>query len=265
MVFDHRKYPTIGDSLRKIKELGFNAVDLDALENWQHVNPSDLAAGNTAWVQDALQWVTKLDLRVSSVNSSLSRRFTDPDPSAFLSCKREFVAVLDLAEAVGSPNVTLQPGPVFETIGKAGSLKILRERLQELSELRARYKTSVSLEGHDNTVIEDPETALDLIASFWPDFGYTYDPSHYIMNCIDLRRTEALLDYTVHVHVRNASHGKMQDTMADGSVDIEWLVSALKAHGYESALAIEYFWDFDSDFKNTQALRARLIELGVEI
>jgi hypothetical protein len=39
LVCDYRKYPTIGESLRKIKELGFNAIDLGALENWQHVNP----------------------------------------------------------------------------------------------------------------------------------------------------------------------------------------------------------------------------------
>jgi sugar phosphate isomerase/epimerase len=85
------------------------------------------------------------------------------------------------------------------------------------------------------------------------------------MGDIPLRRTEGLLDYTVHVHVRNASLGKMQDTMANGNMDIEWLVSALKAHGYEGALSIEYFRDFDSDFVSTLALQRLLVELGVEL
>lgn len=99
---------------------------------------------------------------------------------------------------------------------------------------------------------------------FWPGIGYTYDPSHFVMADIPLIRTEDLLDYTSHVHMRNASSGKMQDTMANGTVDIEWLVSSLKAHGYEGALSIEYFRDFDSDFANTLDLRRRLVELGVE-
>ncbi len=171
--------------------------------------------------------------------------------------------MLELTERVGSPNLILQPGPIFES--KKKSLATLRGRLSELSSLKNGYTPSVSLEGHSNTVIEEPETALSLIKDFWPNIGYTYDPSHFVMGDISLRRTEVLLDYTVHVHVRNASSGKMQDTMADGKVDIEWLVSALKAHNFKEALSIEYFWDFDSNFENTLALKRRLMELDVEI
>lgn len=79
LVCDIKKYPTIGGSLRKIKELGFSAFDLDALEGWQHVDPSAIARGNEAWIRGLLGAVTRLGLRVSSVNCSLSRKLTDPD------------------------------------------------------------------------------------------------------------------------------------------------------------------------------------------
>jgi sugar phosphate isomerase/epimerase len=182
-----------------------------------------------------------------------------------MNCRKEFLAMLELSEKVGSPNLTFQPGPVFESQGRKGSIDTLQAHLSELRQLKAGYRTSVSLEGHANTVIEESEVALDIIKRSWPDIGYTYDPSHFVMGDIPLRRTEGLLDYTVHVHVRNASLGKMQDTMANGKVDIEWLVSALKAHNFKGALSIEYFGDFDSDFENTLALQRRLVELGVEI
>lgn len=136
--------------------------------------------------------------------------------------------------------------------------------LLELCQLKERYDITVSLEGHANTIIEKPELALSVIEDPWSDVGFTYDPSHFVMQGIPLCETERLLDYTVHVHVRNASPGKMQDTMANGTVDFEWLVNALKAHSYDGALTIEYFRDFDSNFANVLALRERLIELGVE-
>ena len=265
LVCDIWKYPTIGESLRKIRELGFNAIDLDALENWQHVNPSELALGNETWVHDFMDMVNNLGLKVSSINCSLSKEITDPNPAAFKNFRKEFLAMLELSEKVNSPNLTLQPGHVFENYSKKKSLNTLNAHLLELSQLKAGYNTSVSLEGHANTVIEEPKIALNVIKRFWPAIGYTYDPSHFVMRDIDLRRTERLLDYTAHVHIRNASSGKMQDTMVNGKVDIEWLVNALKAHNYEGALTIEYFGDFDSDFENTLALRERLIKLDVEI
>jgi len=40
-------------------------------------------------------------------------------------------------------------------------------------------------------------------------------------------------------------------------------VPTLKAHGYDGALCIEYFRDYDPDFTSTLALRDKLVELGV--
>ena len=264
LVCDKRKYPTVQESLRKIKELGFNAFDLDALENWQRINPSELAAGNEIWVEQFVDMVANLELKVSSINCSLSKELTDPDPVAFKQYKKEFLALLDLSERVNSSNITLQPGPIPKGYSHEGALNVLRIHLLELCQLKTGYHASVSLEGHANTVIEDHELALDVIKGFWPGMGFTYDPSHFVMREIELNRTERLLDYTVHVHVRNASSGKMQDTMVNGKVDIEWLINALKAHSYDGALTIEYFENFDYNFENVLALRKRLIELGVE-
>ena len=79
-----------------------------------------------------------------------------------------------------------------------------------------------------------------------------------------LPETAALLDRAVHVHVRNAGPGRMQETMAAGTVDFGWLIGAMKARGYDGPVAIEYFNGFDGDFASTRALRDRLRELGVE-
>ncbi|MEM2886318.1 MAG: sugar phosphate isomerase/epimerase family protein [Thermoproteota archaeon] len=262
LVCSKRKYPTLREALRKIKELGFGAFDLDAFEGWQRINPSELPSVSEAWVRRFVEEVQSSGLKASSFNCSPSKELTDPDDGAFERYKAEFLALLELAEKVGCPNITLQPGAFAEGSRPEEILETLSARLLELCELKEGYSASVSLEGHANTAIENPKLALDLVSGLWPLVGFTYDPSHFVMKSIALPETEKLLDYTLHVHVRNASFGKMQDEVARGEVDFKWLVKALRSRGYGGALAIEYFDDFDSDFSNVLELRELLVKLG---
>ena len=133
------------------------------------------------------------------------------------------------------------------------------------SRARARVESGVSLsvEGHQGSLLEKPADGLRLMEALWPAVGFTYDPSHFVMQEIPLQETEQLLDYTVHVHVRNASPGNMQATMDEGSVDFAWLVSALRERGYQGGVAIVHFSGFDADFRSTLALRDLLVQLGV--
>ena len=203
------RYPAIEDALAKIKGLGFGAFDLDVFENWQHINPSELAE--------------------------------DPE----------------------CPNITLQPGQVLDGIEPDVQFATMREHLAALADLRGDRTLTIGLEGHAHTLIEKPDAAIAMIESLWPAVGYTYDPSHPELQGIPLPQTEPLLDWTCHVHIRNASLDHMQDTMADGTLDVAWVVDALRRHGYGGAVTIEYFNDFDPDFASVCGLRDRLVELGV--
>jgi sugar phosphate isomerase/epimerase len=135
------------------------------------------------------------------------------------------------------------------------------QHLAKLASLNKSRKITLSVEGHQGSLLEKPEDALRMMKSLWPTVGFTYDPSHFVMQGISLEETEPLLDYTMHVHVRNASLGKMQDTMTDGIVDFQWLITALQAHNYDGAVSIEYFSGFDTEFKNTIALRELLYNM----
>lgn len=257
-------YPTIQDALAKIAELGFRAFDLDAFENWQHVDPSRLAAGGDDWADRFAASVADSGLAVSSFNCGPSGRLNEADPAAFEQYKAEFRALLALADRVGCPNLTLQPGGVLDGVDRADQLRTMHAHLVELAEIKGNRDLTIGLEGHAHTLVEKPAEALAAMKDLWPAVGYTYDPSHPELQGIPLAATEALLDYTVHVHVRNASLGNMQETMAAGTVDFAWLIAALKDHGYDGALSIEYFSGFDADFTSTRALRERLVALGVE-
>ena len=260
---DISRYPTVRESLDKIKGLGFAAVDLDVLENWQHVTPSRLAS-DASFMEQVAETVCASGLTVSSFNCGPSTKLGDPSSEAFEQYMKEFAALLELSGRVDCPNITLQPGPVLKDHSPTDQLAAMRDHLVELAAMKGDRALTIGLEGHAHTIIEKPQDALAMIADLWPVVGYTYDPSHPELQGICLKETECLFGYTCHVHVRNASLGNMQDTMADGTVDFEWLVPTLKAHGYDGALSIEYFKDFDPDFVSTQALKSKLVALGVD-
>ena len=256
LCFNHSEYPDLDDVLLRIKAMGFAAADLAAFENWQNVNPSSLLTDDgRTWAKRFAGSLATTGLRVSSFNCGLSTRLNDPDPGAFAQYMREYRALLDFAGDVGVPKQTRQPGYTKEGGRLADSQAITQQHLEVLARMNEGCGVTLSVEGHQGSILENPADALRVMQALWPAVGFTYDPSHWAMQGIPLPETAALLDVTYHVHVRNAAPDKMQETMKAGIVDFAWLVGALKARGYLGAVSIEYFHGFDADFSSTLALR----------
>ena len=256
--------PDVRDVIFRIKGLGFGAFDLAAFEGWQNVNPSVLARGDEAWCGRLVEAVRQSGMRVSSINAGPSKPLNDPAPESFEQYRKEYAALCDLARSVGCANITVQPGRAMEGRDAGELFDAAAQHLAELAPLGEAGGVTLSVEGHQGSLLEKPADALRMMERLWPGVGFTYDPSHFCMQGIALGRTEALLDYTRHVHVRNASVGQMQETFEGGEIDFAWLVSALRDRGYEGAVTIEYFGGFDKDFTSTLALREALVGLGVE-
>ena len=102
----------------------------------------------------------------------------------------------------------------------------------------------LAIEAHKDCIVEKPDDALRVIQELYPLVGCCYDPSHFTMQDIALYRTRALLDYTYHVHARDASVGNMQEVHKKGAVDFEWLYDSLKECDYKGFVSIEYFNQF---------------------
>jgi sugar phosphate isomerase/epimerase len=249
------------DALDRIDALGFSAFDLFALENMGQVWPSRLAAGDVDSAAIA-RTIRDSGLRVSSFNCGFSRALNDPDSSARDQVEAEFTPLLELAASAGCSVFTVQTGGYDNTIGRVESFDRSLEGLQRLVALGQGSGVQLSFEPHWGAVVEKPADALYMVKRLWPDVGITYDPSHFVMQTDigPLADTEPLLEYTVHVHVRNASPGKMQASMDEGVVDFAWLVRSLQERGYEGAVAIEYLESAEAD---AMKLRDELVSLGV--
>jgi len=265
LVCETERYPRVADGVRQIKDLGFESIDLAAFEDWQNVDPSYLVEEGEAWAEDFASVLSEFDMQMSSINAGPSASLSDPDPASFDAYQEEFLALVKLAERLDCPNLTVQPGkprqdePFEVTFARSG------RRLQKLGEMLGDDgAVTLSLEGHEGSLLEKPVHAFGMMEALWPTVGFTYDPSHFVMQGFKLAETELLLPYVRHVHVRNASLDNMQASMEEGIIDFEWVVFALREHDYTGAVSVEYFSGFDGEFESTLALRDRLLELGVE-
>ncbi|MHC5034300.1 MAG: sugar phosphate isomerase/epimerase family protein [Planctomycetota bacterium] len=245
----------------RLRELGFRYVDVFVFDDYAHLGPSRLAAGNRDEAEALMDAVVQSGMRVSSLNCLLSGVAAVPGTRAQVG--KEYLALLEVAEEVGCPNLTVQVGGILEGQDFAAAFDAARDGLLWLHSLAEDRSTTLSFEAHVGSVVEKPAEALRMAESLWPAVGVSYDPSHFAMQEIPFEDTEPLLEYAVHVHVRNASPGRMVAPMAEGTVDFPRLVAALNERRYEGAVAIEYL--DPEDEADVVTLRDLLVQLAVEL
>jgi sugar phosphate isomerase/epimerase len=90
---------------------------------------------------------------------------------------------------------------------------------------------TIALELDINSPFESLEQARMLLEAM-PDLPLTYDPSHFVMQRIELKETLWLLQNARHVHLRDADRDKMQVSFGTGVIDFDWLLGTLKDSGY---------------------------------
>lgn len=228
----------IGQAMYRIRELGFCCTDVLMVENWIHLNPSRLAAGDRAQADEFVAAVSATGLEITSLNCGPSVPLNDrKQRDRYLD---EFHALLGLAREVNCREITVQTGRLVEGRTFEDCFEAAREGLQDLREAARGTGVQVTFEPHQGSIAEKPADALRMVSGLWPEVGIVYDPSHFVMQDIPLAETEPLLEYTGHVHLRNAASGKMQVPMAEGTIDFAWVIDRLRAHGYDGPLALEY-------------------------
>jgi sugar phosphate isomerase/epimerase len=201
-------------------------------------------------------------LIVGSLNCGFSQEISVESESAYQTFLSEFTAMIAFAKRINCPNITSQPGTLNNAKNIRQSLDRIISRAPQLNALVKESGISYSLEGHHGSILESIENCDYLMQKAFPLIGLTYDPSHFAMQGIPLADTTSLLDYAMHVHIRNAKNGVMQANMTDGEIQIDTFAKMLQEKNWNGYIAIEYFRGFDIDCQNTLAIAKQLIAQG---
>jgi sugar phosphate isomerase/epimerase len=130
---------------------------------------------------------------------------------------------------------------IWEDLGPAKSLDLATQGLRELVEEGRSAGLRVSIEPHLESVIEEPERAMDLVQSV-PGLQFTLDYGHFIAADIPASRVHVLIPYTGHMHARQAAPGLLQAPQTKGTIDYQDIVRRLFEANYQGFLSVEYTW-----------------------
>src|SRR5438876_10500924 len=99
----------------------------------------------------------------------------------------------------------------------------------------------VSIEPHLESVVEQPERALELVRAV-PGLQLTLDYTHFIAAGIAPERVHPLIPYAGHFHARQGAPGMLQAPHDQGTIDYADIVRRLSQAGYAGRLCVEYTW-----------------------
>lgn len=225
--------------LGKIAGMGFKHVDLLAMDGWAHVSPQDLA---DRW-EETLVAVDgpfrKHGLTPVALNANPSPALDARDAKSNARRTAETKALIRLMKRYGIKVASLQPKCGDRSLPWEKILRASAETLREQVALGRSEGVSFGVEMHQGSPFEKTDQARRLLDAV-PDLVVIYDPSHLVMQAIDIKENAWLLDRTAHVHLRDAAPNAMCVEFGKGLVDIGWVLDEIKRRKYRGHIALEY-------------------------
>jgi sugar phosphate isomerase/epimerase len=237
---------SLEDAASNIQRHGGRVIDLLAIEGWVHVDPSDLAS----------QWettVARLDAALAAhalvpiaLNTGVAAQLHHRSPAINAARHAHWEGLVRLMKHVGVEVAAIQPRNAdrerpYDDVWR-DCVATLREQLAVAQAAGVRF----ALELHIGSPFETMEQARRLLDAL-PDLPLVYDPTHFVMQGIDVRDTAWLMDRAVHVHLRDAAPSQMQVPFGTGAVDFDWVLGTLRERGYGGHFSIEYLGTAEFD------------------
>ncbi len=242
------------EALERIQRLGFTAIDLAMIAEFcPHADPH-ADEQQRARVAEA---IARAGLKVTSINA-WSLEFVNDEGGAEQAHIR---GALRMAEAVGAPVVTVQPGGPVQPERWEESAPWVAELLNGLGAEAKAAGISLAVEApHMGTFAEQFERACSLVDLLSRDeVGVALDTSHVLNGGGTI--ADALRRYGTrvrHVHLRDYRNGSIFVTPGDGVIDFAEVVGGLDSLGYAGGLSLELEYEEEStEVAERETIRAR--------
>jgi sugar phosphate isomerase/epimerase len=255
-------------SLQLLRLLDFEFVDIGLFER----NPSYLTSQLMAAPDDFIRGV-KRDLAIAQIRPSdvflqigadpVQSSANDPDPNVRARNRQVFERALEFCLAIQCSHLTGLPGVDHgrEETDLALAVEEAAWRVRVCREAGVVY----SIEPHVGSIcasVASTQRFLDRVEGL----TLTLDYGHFVCAGEESSKAHSLLPFASHIHVRGGSHGRLQTSVADNTIDFEGMLTGLHNRGYAGKLALEYVWidwqgcNLSDNLSETILLRSRLQE-----
>jgi sugar phosphate isomerase/epimerase len=211
-------------ALRRIAEMEFSRVEVALVENWAHVNPSEI-------VKDPAAAMRRIRLGPSLSLVAFYVGISTEDPTEY---RRQFEAICKLAKMLTATCITIPTVPV----GSDMAAEITR--LRELASIATTSGITLSIENHVGRLAQDPAVAVALCKAV-PGLGLTLDPSHYVNGPHQNKEYGEVFPFVQHVHLRDTGTGpnQMQVQIGQGLIEYSRILAQLQRVNYQRNMSIE--------------------------
>jgi sugar phosphate isomerase/epimerase len=169
-----------------------------------------------------------------------------------------FVDMLELAERVRAPGLTMLPGIAWPGDNFEASFDRAVEELSRRAVEAHKRGLRFSVEPHAGSIAEDPTNAARLCDTV-QRLELTLDYSHFVFQGYSEQEIEPLITHTRHLHARGAAHGRMQAPLSENTIDFERMVDALVEAGYQGDIGLEYLWIEWADLNRCDTLSETIL------
>ncbi len=226
-------------ALTDIEKADFSLIDLLVIDGWVHINTRDLVGNYDDTVSRLDALLQQHHLKPIILNTGVGAQLHQRSEAINAQRMREIDGLTRLMHHYNIQIAAIQPR---NTDPQRPYDEVFRDCVATLQEQIAAGKkagVTFALELHTRSPFETFEQSRRLLEAI-PDLPLIYDPSHIVMQRIDLRETEWLMANARHAHLRDAALNQMQVPFGSGDVDFDWVLRALKDQGYAGNFSIEY-------------------------
>jgi sugar phosphate isomerase/epimerase len=236
------------DTIKIVSQIGYKGIEIMA--DVPHAFPRHLDASDIAEIRGAL---TRNGLSVSNINAFMHHADGDTYHPSWIEKDPELRAkrvdytlrCIDLAEKLGAPSISTEPGGPLDGMTREEGLKLYKEGLAAVEE-RAREKgIRILIEPEPGLLIENSGQFCELFQGLDPDvFGINFDVGHFFCvneNPPDLMRRMRGLIHHFHLEDIAASREHHHLMLGHGAIDLFGVLDTIEEIGYQGFVTVELY------------------------
>lgn len=270
---------SVEETIRRIAEIGYSGIEI--LADVPHAWPAGLLPERIDSLKEALE---RHDLAISNVNAFMMNAVADPrqpywhpswiepDPH-YRAIRREHTKrALRLAQTLGAPNVTTEPGgPLAEGESRSRAYELFYEELMPCVEVAEEVGVKLLIEPEPDLLIERFDEYLEFAGRIdSKQVGLNFDLGHaYCVGEDPQDWVARMAPHTVHYHLEDIAATRKHHHLVpgEGAIDFAATLRAIEGTGYTGWITVElypYLDDPDNAAKRSLAYLQNLFgEMGV--
>ncbi|MCU6791159.1 sugar phosphate isomerase/epimerase [Paenibacillus sp. WQ 127069] len=227
-----------------IKRLGYEYIDVDSVGT---IRQGDVIENPKKQAQLVQELTAKYDLKLAEyflgtvAVDGISVNNSQPDTVLRGKMLDNFARICAYAQMAGFRSIMGSAGALHKEVGYERSFDNAANTLRQMVAIAAEHSISFHVEPSRASLLNVPSQAM-LMAQTVEGLKYTLDFLHFQVNGYDQKETMELLNYTGHMHARQAAVGWPKCPFEHGEIDFDAIIKRLRGLRWQGIIAME-FWN----------------------